>query len=246
MKGNSSSALEDFVKRGQDVERQQSGANQSANHDTGERLLDFASWSGCKEHRHETERRHAGRDQDGSQPKDGAFDHSQFYVHSFAPQFVEVAHHDDAVEHRDAEQCDEADARADAEIKLADDERENPADQRERNVQDDQDCLLDRIEGTEQQKEDRSDRDRDYDREALHRALLILKLTAPGHEITGWKFDDGVDLLFRFFNKAAEVASSDIALDDDPSLRHLAADLGRPLHDIYFCKLAERNKRFLG
>ena len=91
----------------------------------------------------------------GRSRNDRAFDDSKFDIHSFAAQFVEITHHDDAVEHGDAEERDEADAGADAEIKVPDDEREDSADQRERNVEDDEHRLLDRIEGTEKQQENR-------------------------------------------------------------------------------------------
>ena len=54
-----------------------------------------------------------------TQPQDGAFNDRKLDVQSFAAQFVEITHHDDAVEHGDAEERDKTNARADAQIEIA-------------------------------------------------------------------------------------------------------------------------------
>ena len=63
-------------------------------------------------------RRDTGSDEHRPQTQHRAFDHGEFDIHPFASQFVEVADHDDAVEDGDAEECDEANARADAQIEV--------------------------------------------------------------------------------------------------------------------------------
>ena len=62
-------------------------------------------------------------DRHRAQPQHGALDHRELDINSFAAQLVEVADHDDAVEHCDAEKSYKADAGADAQIKMADNER---------------------------------------------------------------------------------------------------------------------------
>ena len=59
----------------------------------------------------------------GAQPQHGALYHRELDTDSFAAQLVEVADHDDAVEHRDAEKGYKAHAGANAQVKMADNER---------------------------------------------------------------------------------------------------------------------------
>ena len=102
-------------------------------------------------------------------------------------------------------------------------------------------ACFDRVERTKQEKENASNGDGHDNRETPHGALLILKLSAPRDEITRRQFNAAVDLLFRFRDESAEIASRDIALNDDTTLRHLPADLGRAFAHFNFCDLAERN-----
>ena len=85
--------------------------------------MDFAAWACGKKHGDQTERGDTGGNEHRAQPQHSALYHCELDVDSFAAQLVEVTNHDDAVEHRDAEKGYKADTGADAQIKMADDER---------------------------------------------------------------------------------------------------------------------------
>ena len=55
VRGGAGLALEDFVERGQDEEREERRAGEAADDDGGERLLDFAAGALGEEHRDEAE-----------------------------------------------------------------------------------------------------------------------------------------------------------------------------------------------
>ena len=76
----------------------------------------------------------------------------QLDVHPFAAQFIEVTYHHDAIEHSHTKERDEANAGTDAHVEVADKEREDAADEREGNVQDDEQRLFHRVERAEQQQ----------------------------------------------------------------------------------------------
>ena len=66
------------------------------------------------------------------------------------------------------------------------------------------------------------------DGEPLHRALLVLKLAAPRHDVAGRQLHRGVDfLLSPPATKLPMSRSGHVAFDDDAALPHLAADLRR-------------------
>jgi hypothetical protein len=55
--------------------------------------------------------------------------------------------------------------------------------------------------------------------------LLIFELTTPRHEIASGQLHASVNFLLGLRDKAADVATGDIAFDHDPPLRHFPADL---------------------
>ena len=152
-----------------------------------------------------TESGDARGDEHRSKSQDRALEDCEVDGHAFSSQFIEVTDHDHAIEHGDAEEGDEADARADAQIKVSDDERENASDHRERDIQDDQHGLLHRVEGAKEHQKNRRDGDGHDDREALHGALLIFELPAPRHDIARRQLHRGIDLPLCLLNKPADV-----------------------------------------
>ena len=66
------------------------------------------------------ESRDASGNKDRSKSQHRAFDDGQFQIDAFAPQLVEVAYHNDAIEDGYAKESNESDACAYAQIKAAD------------------------------------------------------------------------------------------------------------------------------
>jgi hypothetical protein len=98
-------ALENLVERRQDEERKECRADEAADNNRCERLLDFATRACSEKHGDQTERGDTGGNEHRAQPQHSALYHCEFDVDSFTAQVVEVTDHDDAVEHRDAKRC---------------------------------------------------------------------------------------------------------------------------------------------
>ena len=105
---------------------------------------------------------------------------------------------------------------------------EDAADQRERDVGEDQQRLAHRAEGREQQQEDQRQRDRHHDHQPRRRALLVLELAAPGQAVAGRQLD-----LSRRLRPWPPRRSrpgrgrATLACDDGEARRVLAVDLDR-------------------
>ena len=96
-----------------------------------------------------------------------------------ALQLVEIRDHHDTVQHRDAEQRDEAHGRRHGQVLPRGQEREHAADERERYVRQHEQRLAQRSEHREQQHEHEPERDRHHQREPRGGPLLVLELPAP-------------------------------------------------------------------
>ncbi len=130
-------------------------------------------------HRQEAERGHQRGHQHRLEPRPRALQDGLPQADPVFPQLVDRRDHHDPVQHRDAEQRDEADRRREVQVQAAHPQRGDAADQRERDVEDDEACLPDVAERDEQQQEDDRERQRDHDDQPLHGALLVLELAAP-------------------------------------------------------------------
>ena len=91
----------------------------------------------------------------------------------FGAQLLNERDDDKAVEHRDAGQRDEPNARADRERDTGDQQRRDAAGQRHRHAAEYQQRVCDGAEAHEKQKENQQQRDRHYDGQALRRRVDI-------------------------------------------------------------------------
>src|SRR5690242_8704985 len=176
--------LEHEIERRQHDKGEQGGREQSSNHHHRQRLLGLRADVMRQRHRHETHHGEEAGHENGSQPHQRAFQYGFLRRQAAVPQLVEVGDHYHAVQHRLAEQRDEADRRRYRERYAGDEEREDAADQGERYVEDDEGRALQRLERVEQQDEDEQDGYWNDDRQALHGPFLVLEFAGPAHHVT--------------------------------------------------------------
>ncbi len=136
-----------------------------------------------------------------------------------------MADHDDAVEHRSAEQRDEPDCGRHAQVDAGQVERDDAANRRERNVREDDPGAPDRAERVEEQDEDQEHADRHDDGEPRHRALLVLELAAERDVVAGLQRHAARDLRLRFPHDAAHVPPADEHRDRHQPAARFAADV---------------------
>src|ERR1700755_2575803 len=93
----------------------------------------------------------------------------------------------------------------------------------------------------EEQKEDRSYRDRYNDHEVVQRALNIVARAPPFHVIASGKVHSLVYLLLQLLYIATQVAVLHIDADNDAALSHAAIDQCRPLYHLYCGQVLQRH-----
>ena len=97
------------VERGEDDEREEGSREQTPDHNSGERLLDLGARAGRERHRHETERGDERGHCIGAEARQRAFSDGALRVYAVSDQLANLRQHDEAVQHGDARQRDEAD-----------------------------------------------------------------------------------------------------------------------------------------
>ncbi len=140
---------------------------------------------------------------------------------------VEGGDEDDAVEHRHAEERDEAHARADAEGHAARHERKHTADGAHGDGGVDQQGALHAVEGEEEQQEDEGQRDGHRQHQAFASCLQVLEGAAEGVVVGRGHWHFGIDAALELFHEAFHVTATDVHAHGDAALGILPADLGR-------------------
>ncbi len=158
-------------------------AHQPADHDNGQRLLDFRTGPRSEQQRHQSEGGDAGGHHHRTQPAYRAFEDNVGNRHAICEKFVEVADQDQAVEHSDPEQGDEADGGRDREVFTEQPQGEHPTHKGKRHVGKDQQRLPDRAERRKQNAKDQDQRDGNHDGQARGRPTLVLELATPDQTI---------------------------------------------------------------
>src|SRR5205809_4609645 len=97
------------------------------------------------------------------------------------------------------------------------------------------------MEGVEEHEEDDQNADRDDDREALHGALLVLELSAPGNEIARWEGQGRLYALLHFADDGSHVTPPDENSDGRDAQSRFAADIHTPAPDGHRRDLIERD-----
>ena len=137
---------------------------------------------------------------------------------------VEIDEHDDAGFGRDAGERDKTDHHGDAEVVIEQPHEPQPADQRERQAEHDDQRLGDAPEVEVQQQEDDEQRQRHDDLHPRFRPLQVLELAAPSDPVAGREahlFGHGAA---RVGDVAADVAIPEIDEDVDGELGVLGAE----------------------
>src|SRR6266498_4008276 len=86
--------------------------------------------------------------------------------------------------------------------------------------------MPDRVECVKEEQVDQENTDRHNDRESLHRALLILKLSSPGKEVSGRKRQLCSDALLHLVHDGSHVSPP----DKDPNRRDSHAGFTADIH----------------
>ena len=137
---------------------------------------------------------------------------------------MEGREQDQAVLEGYPEDRDESDRGGNTQVEPRQFERDDPADQRQRDVNQNNHHLPHRIEdGEEQERHQRQD-ERGHERQGAVGALLQFELPAPGEDVLRRDVDPLLDLTTGVSHETADIASSHVALDRDESLVLLAID----------------------
>ena len=132
----------------------------------------------------------------------------------------------DAAHHRNAEQRDESDRGRDAEIQPGDIKPQDAAADRERQSEQRQQAVAERIEQPVEQHHDEDERNRQNDGKPLLGLLQPFELAGPIDAIAGRQFHVAADALLRFLDGAGEVAAAYAEFDRHETLVALAENVG--------------------
>ncbi len=180
-----------------------------------------------QQHGNQPQRRYGRRHEHRPQAGQGALIDGILHRFSGFDVLVDGIHHHHAVQHRHAEQRDEADGTGHRQVLPCEIQGRNTADEGERHVQHDEHGLTDGMEGEIQQQKDQPQRQGHDDHQALLGALLVLELTTEYHGIAGRQVDLGGDALPQLRDQSTHVPAFHVGLDDHAALHVVAADLGR-------------------
>ena len=206
--------VEPAVDGGENEKGEDRAGDEAADHDGGERSLHLGPRAAGDGHRDEAEGAATGGHEDGPEAVLRSIDDGGDHVVPVRTKMADMFDEDDAVHHSDPEQGDEADAGRDRERHVAEPEGEDAARRGDGDVQVDEERQFDRVKRHIEQREDQKESDRDGDHQAVAGFLEVFELAAPGERVAGGKFDLFVNDLLGVGDKAAEVASADVALDE--------------------------------
>ena len=133
-----------------------------------------------------------------------------------------------AVARRNAEQRNEADNRRDADLPAGQPDANDPADQRQRQIQHDDARHRQAAELLEQQQKDNEQRNDRHKRQHPRRGLLALELAAVFDMVSFGQIDLLPDHFLDIAHHAMQVAVGHVGRYDDLALCVLAADRIRP------------------
>ena len=127
--------LKEKVERWENDESQKRCGDETADNDNGQRALRFRTDAVRKRHRQQAEHGEQRCHQHRAEPRHRAMQHRFIGICAFFGELVEIAHHDHAVEHRLAEERNEANRRRNAQRNARAKQRKNAADQPEWHIQ---------------------------------------------------------------------------------------------------------------
>jgi hypothetical protein len=186
---------------------------------------------------HREQRRH----QDCPQPHNRAVHHRVHRRVTECALVGKTADHHDAIEHRLAEQRDEADRRRHAQVNAGQIKRHDAADRRERDVGEHNPGVPDGAERLEQQDEDEEHADRDDEPQSGHRTLLVLEFAAKRGVIAGREPDVARHVPAHLVDDAAHVAAPDEHADRRHPRTGFAADIHTAAPDGYVGDVGQRH-----
>mmetsp|Transcript_53139 Transcript_53139/g.124391 ORF Transcript_53139/g.124391 Transcript_53139/m.124391 type:complete len:252 (+) Transcript_53139:4431-5186(+) len=216
------------VKQRQQHQGQRRGGDEPADDDDGQRTLDLRAWPGREQQGDQAEGRDGRGHEHRSQSPSGPQRHAVEQRHAFGVQLVEVADQHDAVEHCDAQQCDEADRRRHGQVFAGHPQPDDAADQREWHVAEDQQRLAHGAKGGEQDHEDDAERQRHDESKTRRGSLLVLELAAPADAVARGELDRGADLLLGLLHESDQVATGHLGDDHAVAAAQLTIDLHGP------------------
>jgi hypothetical protein len=211
--GSSRGDAEAAVEQRQHQQGQGRGADQAADDDDGQRALDLGARAGGEEQRHEAEGGDAGGHQHRAQAAPAPSTITTCRWACPGVELVEVAHHHHAVEHRDAEQRDEADRGRHRQVFAGSRPAQTTPPTIAKGMLPGPAGLAHRAEGGEQQHEDQPEGDRHDDAEAGRGALLVLELAAPGDAVARGQFHLLAPTAARFASSTKPTRSRPRTLD---------------------------------
>ena len=120
-------------------------------------------------------------------------------------------------------------------------QRADPADDGERDIEEDHERRAPRAERQPEQEEDERQRDRNDDEEPRPRLDVVLELPAPLRSIADGEADVGGDGALGLTDDGEEIPTADVELDGEPARLTLAADLRRARGELDLGHVPERH-----
>ena len=158
-------------------------------------------------------------------------------------KLIEVTHHDDSIQDRLSKEGDEADCGRYTQMDSRHFQSKYASDQSERHIHQDERGVFCGAKRIQQQRKNEQHADRHNQCQTLHRALLVLELTAPGDVISRRQFDLLRNTILHLGDKAAHIAVLDEDADGHDARAELTADIQAALLDGNRCQRIERDPR---
>src|SRR5882672_10582690 len=225
----------------QHEQREDRGRNQAADDHAGEWPLDLRADAMGDRGRDETDDGDDPGNDDGAEAQRAAPHNRVEHAQALSPRLADRGHQHDPIQYAHAEDRDVADGRGDVEVGSREEKRQRAADERKRQVQHDEQCVPDRLEGAEEQDEDDEDDERHDDVEPRQSTLLVFEPPRPHDAVLFGQLHGGVHLLHRLRDHAAHVALADTPFDGDAPLAAFALDLAQALRLLELCELRHWN-----
>src|ERR1035438_8222030 len=229
------------IQRGQKKNAHHQHRHQPAHNHDRKRALRIRADAMRGGRRHEAERGYQHGHQDGAEAQNSTLlDRIQDRKAARA-QLVDVLQHDHAGLHGDAEERQESNPGGDAEVRFGQVERQNPADRRHGDRNQDEAGPFHGGEHGIQNQEDYQKRQRNDQRQPLLGALLRLVFAGPLQAISRRQLDGFGNRRDGFLHRAAQVAPANAVLDGHVALVPFPVDLRGAIPYGHVAELAERH-----
>src|SRR5579863_5119350 len=179
---------------------------------------------------------------DGTKAEHGALDGRVFDRKAADAKLVDVFEHDDAGLHGHAEQRQESDTGGDAEVGAGEQEGDQAADGRDRDIRHDQGRPFHRLEHGVEDDEDDQNGDGQHDQQARVGPLLAGVFALPFEVISGGQLHLLADFGDGFFDGAAQVAAADAVFDGDVALVSLPVNFRAAVGNLNLAELRQRHE----